>query len=254
MTSFSTGCSATARPESYEAYRYRLQRFAERYPDLSPARLKPHHVEKWADSYDIKQTTRRNYLRAVKRCMKWAKQQGYIDVNPVEALEIPAAESKEVFITHPEFERLLTFVRDGTFRDLIVTAWETGCRPQELLRVEARHVDLENQRWVFSKSEAKMKRLSRVVYLSDEAAAITRRLLLKHPKGPLFCNSRGVPWSTEAVNCAFTRLQHRMGIEEMNRRGECITEEEVRVKLPDLKPTKTVKGETIKKTACRASP
>jgi integrase len=111
----------------YEAYRYRLQRFAERHPDLSPGRLRPHHVEKWADSYDIKQTTRRNYLRAVKRCMKWAKQQGYIDTNPIEDLEVPAAEHKEVAITPEEFERFTGFIRNEQFGDLVTVTWETGC-------------------------------------------------------------------------------------------------------------------------------
>jgi len=235
-------------PESYEAYRYRLQRFAERYPNLSPGRLRPHHVEKWADSYDIKQTTRRNYLRAVKRCMKWARRQGYIDANPIEDLEVPAAESKEVVITPDEFEQLLSYVRDETFRDLVVTAWETGCRPQEVLRVESRHVDLANQRWVFGKSEAKMKRFSRVVYLTDEAAAITRRLVLKHPEGPLFRNSRGAPWTTMAVNCGFIRLQQRIGIAEMERRGEKITDEDVASILPTLKATKTVRGQQVGKS------
>jgi integrase len=203
---------------SYEGYRYRLQRFAEHYPDLSPAHLRPHHVEKWADQYDIKQTTRRNYLRAVKRCLKWAKSQGYIDTNPIENLEVPAAENKEVVVKPDDFVRLLTLIRDRSLHDLIVTAWETGCRPQEILRVEARHVDFANQRWVFSKSEAKMKRISRVVYLTDRAAAITRRLTLKYPDGRLFRNSRGAPWTTMAVNCAFIRLQWpRLG-RQCNRR------------------------------------
>ena len=235
-------------PESYEGYHYRLQRFAEHYPDLSPAHLRPHHVEKWADQYDIKQTTRRNDLRAVKRCMKWANQQGYIDTNPIENLEVPAAESKEVVIKPDEFGQLVSLIRDRSLHDLIVTAWEIGCRPQEILRVEARHVDAVNQRWVFSKSEAKMKRISRVIYLSDKAAAITRRLALKYPEGPLFRNSRGAPWTTMAVNCAFIRLQHRMGIEEMERRGEEITDEQVTSQLAHLKRTKMVQGTPVNKS------
>lgn len=235
-------------PDTYEAYRYRLQRFAERYPDLSVTQLRPHHVEKWAESYDIKQNTKRNYMRSVKRCMRWAKQQGYIESNPIESLELPEQQSKEVVVTPTEFDRLLGFIRDDTFNDLIVTAWETGCRPQEILRVEARHVDLGNQRWVFSKSEAKMKRLSRVVYLTDTAATITRRLMLKYPEGRLFRNSRGAPWTTTAVNCGFIRLQHRMGIEEMKRRGEQVTDEAIAAMVEELKPTRIMSGELVKKT------
>ena len=89
--------------------------------------------------------------------------------------------------------------------------WETGCRPQESLIVEARHVDLVNQRWVFQQSEEKNKAFLRVVYLTDVALEIVRRLMLAHPEGPLFRNSEGEPWTADSVNCAFTRIQIRMG-------------------------------------------
>ena len=235
-------------PHSYEAYRYRLQRFIERYPDLRPTDLRPHHVEKWADSYVLARTTRRNYLRAVKRCMKWAKKQGYIDENPIEHLEVPSAENREVVIRPTEFDHLLTYVRDESFEDLLITAWETGCRPQELLRVTADHVDVSGQRWVFKRSESKMKRITRVVYLSDRAFAITRRLMLKHPEGPLFRNSKGRPWKVSAVNCGFTRLRIRMGLEEMERLGETIAESEIALVVHKLNKDKTVSGETVAKS------
>jgi hypothetical protein len=114
-------------PHSYEAYRYRLQRFIERYPDIRPDELRPHHVEKWADSCELARTTRRNYFRAVKRCMKWAKKQGYLDKNPIEHLEVPAAENREVAIRAEQFDRLLEYVRDPAFKDLVISTWETGC-------------------------------------------------------------------------------------------------------------------------------
>ena len=76
--------------------------------------------------------------------------------------------------------------------------------------MEARHVDIENQRWCFPVTESKTQ-IPRIVYLTDEALAITQRLKLKYPKGPLFRNSRGRPWTTDAVNCAFVRLQIKLG-------------------------------------------
>ena len=40
-------------PDTYEWYRYRLQRFIEQYPDLRTGDLRPFHVETWADNrYD----------------------------------------------------------------------------------------------------------------------------------------------------------------------------------------------------------
>jgi len=231
-----------------EWYRYRLQRFIEKYPDLRASHLRPYHVETWADGYRLSVTSRRNYLRSVKRCMKWAKKQGYIDRNPIEDLEVPVAEHREVAVTEEEFGRFLGFIRNEAFRELVTVTWETGCRPQESLRVEARHVDLQNQRWVFRKSESKMKRITRVIYLTDTALAITRRLILAHPEGPLFHNTSGKPWTTEAVNCAFDAVQVRMGKEEMQRRGEVIPEEAIVAATGILAKTKSRNGKTVEKT------
>jgi integrase len=150
-------------PASYEGFRYRLQRFVNRWPHLRPDELRPFHVEKWADGFDVSRTARRNYLQAVKRCLRWAKQQGCIDDNPIADLEAPSGENREVMIRPEEFERILTFVRDEGFRELLLVAWETGCRPQEILKVTAGHVDVANARWVFKKSEAKMKWKVRVI-------------------------------------------------------------------------------------------
>jgi integrase len=235
-------------PETYEWYRYRLQRFLERHPDLRVGDLRPFHVETWGDSYNFSVTSKRNYLRSIKRCMKWAKKQGYIDRNPIEDLEVPVAAHKEVAINKEEFACFLGFVRNQPFQDLVTVTWETGCRPQESLRVEARHVDQQNQRWVFRQSESKMKRITRVIYLTDTAMAITRRLMLAHPEGPLFLNTNGQAWTTEATNCAFLAAQIRMGKDEMQRRGEQIPEDKIAEFAKTLAQTRSRKGETITKS------
>lgn len=235
--------------DTYEWYRYRLQRFVDCYPRLSTEELRPYHVEKWADSYRLSVTSRRNYLRSVKRLMKWAKRQGYIDHNPIADMEVPAAQHREVAVTQAEFDSLLCYVRNAALLDLLVVTWETGCRPQESLRVEARHVDVTNHRWVFPKSESKMRRIARVVYLSDRAMEITRRLTLVHPDGPLFRNNRGRPWTTEAVNCCFFEIQMRMGKDEMKRREEEIPVQQIEQFVKSLSPTKTHHGIEKAKTA-----
>lgn len=235
--------------DTYEWYRYRLQRFIERYPDLRAGDLRPYHVQTWVDSYDFSVTSRRNYLRSVKRCMKWARIQGYIGINPIADLEVPSAESKTVCISHTEFDLLMSYVRNPPFADLLTVTWETGCRPQESLRVEARHVDVANQRWVFPKSESKMKRITRVIYMTDHAMQIVRQLMFVHPEGPLFRNTSGKPWTTEAVNCCFFELQMRRGKDEMKGRGEEISPEAIATFVPTLKTTKTCQGVIVPKTA-----
>ncbi|MBC7815642.1 MAG: hypothetical protein IAG10_01945, partial [Planctomycetaceae bacterium] len=43
------------------------------------------------------------------------------------------------------------------------------------------------------------------------ALAITKRLILQHPEGPIFRNADGEPWTSFAINCSFLRLQAAMG-------------------------------------------
>ena len=235
-------------PDTYEWYRYRLQRFIERYPDLRVDQLQPLHVQQWVDGYDVAQTSRRNYIRAVKRCVKWAVVQGYLPHNPIQHLEMPANEPRDVFLTVEEYDRLLSFIPEGPFRDLVVVTWGTGCRPQESLRVEARHVDESHQRWVFPRSESKGKRTPRVVYLTDAAMALTERLMHERSTGPLFRNTSGRPWTTDAVNCAFFRLRVRMGKAELQRSGESIDRQAIAELVPTLKTTRRVKGRLVQKS------
>jgi integrase len=56
-----------------------------------------------------------------------------------------------------------------------------------------------------------MGRTTRIVYLTDEALEITRRLMLTYPEGPFFRNTRGIPWTADAVNCRFTTIKKKLG-------------------------------------------
>lgn len=211
--------------------------------------LRPFHVEEWVGDYaGLSKTSRRNYIRSIKRCLRWSKQQGYIDHNPIADLEAPTAERREVFVPDDDYSQLLDVIPDDNFRDLVVITWETGCRPQESLRVEARHVELDGKCWVFPTQDAKGKRCPRIVYLSDTALEITRRLFERHPTGKLFRNSQGRPWNKDAVNCAFDRVQVRMGREEMTQQGVDVTDHEIDNLVPTLSPSRRLKGQLVQKT------
>jgi len=198
---------------TYEWYQHRAQSFADTIaPDLLASDLRPHHLQAWIDAHpEWSSGNKRNACRAVQRAMRWAEQQGYIDRSPVAHFEKPPAGRRDRVVLPEEFDRLLASVRDRAFRDLLLVTWETGARPQEMLHVEARHVDLEQGRWVFPPPEAKNTKHPRIVYLTDDALAITQRLVLQHPEGPLFRNTAGRPWTTDAVNCRFRYLKKKLG-------------------------------------------
>jgi integrase len=132
--------------------------------------------------------------------MRWAEEQGYLDRSPLTHMKKPACGRKEQVVSPEQFVELIARYKDENFRDLLTVTWETGARPQESLRVEARHVDLTSSRWVFPASESKGKRIPRVVYLTPIALEITKRLIEKHPTGPLFRNTDGKVWTMPARN------------------------------------------------------
>ena len=212
VDAFLDWCEKHRAPDTYEWYRYRLQRFISFISsDLKTSQLRPLHVQRWIDSYEhLSNGSKRNYCRAIQRAMRWAEQQGYVDRSPIAHMEKPAAGKREIVVPQAEFDRILAITRDRAFRDLLITSWETGCRPQESLRVEARHVDLVNNRWVFPESESKTG-VPRAVYLTEKSLEITNRLILTHPEGRIFRNTRGRAWTTDAVNCRFTTLQKKLG-------------------------------------------
>ena len=233
---------------TFEWYRCRLQSFVDAHPTLLTCQLRPHHVEKWASVPTHSPTTRRNQLRAVKRCLKWALAQGYVDQDPLAHLEVPSAQSREQYVSPDEFSRILSYVTDNRFADLLVVTYETGCRPQESLRVEARHVDLKHSRWVFRRQESKGKSMPRVVYLSKHATAISAKLQNERPSGPLFCNAKGRPWNKDSVGCAFDRLQIRMGKDELNRIDDPLDERDVARFAETLAKTRVIRGVQVPKS------
>lgn len=236
-------CKQHRAAATFEWYRWRLQLFCESIPeDLTVADLKPFHVQEWIDSQsNWSSGSKRNGCKAVQRALRWAEQQGYIDRSPVTHMQKPAMGRREVVISDKQFEELLELSRSDSFTDLLRVTWDTGCRPQESLRVEARHVDMAGSRWVIPVSESKTD-IVRVVYLTEPALAITRRLCGQYPAGPLFRNSRGAAWTKDSVNNAFHRIQIRKGKLLMNERGIQPLGDEIRHKIAQLKPTRRVRG------------
>lgn len=237
-------------PDTYEWYRYRLERLCRAHPNMAAERLKPYEVEAWVNGYDhLSVTSRRNYFRSAKRCYGWGVKQGHLQVNPIASIEVPRAESREVALTQDEFDNVMTYVRNPSLADLMTVTWLTGCRPQESLIVEAADVDLVNQRWVLQVSRSKGKRFSRVVYMTDEVVSIVRRLMSEYPEGPLFRNSKGLPWTKDAINCAFGAIQTRMGKDKLAREGSCVSEKEIKKLIRTLRPTRTSSGREVEKSA-----
>jgi integrase len=200
-------------PKTFQWRKENLQTFAQSIPgNLTVADLKPFHVTREMNAHpNWGNDSRANFARCVQRAFRWAFDQGLVDKNPIYKVEKPQPQQREEFLTKEEYQDLLSRYPDQAFRDVIITVWETGCRPTELFMVAKRHVDSAGRRWVFPTKESKGKRKQRIVYLSDTAWAITERLMQTNPHGELFRNADGKPWDKRAVNCRFSRKKKAIG-------------------------------------------
>ena len=190
---------------------------------LSIRDLKPFHLENWLDSRyaGADSDTVCAAIKAVTRALNWGRDDmGYIDKNPLTGFKRPFTEGRgaDAYLTPDQWEKLIDAIKDGChdvepFLDYVTVMKETGCRPQEIRKVEARHLDHTHKRWVFPNEEnpKARKREKRIVMLGDEAYRICRRLAVKYPEGPLFRNCDGKAWTNFAVSCRCRRLSEKLG-------------------------------------------
>jgi integrase len=77
--------------------------------------------------------------------------------------------------------------------------------------VTAADINLDDAVWVLQKHKTQKKTgKPRVVYLTPAMVELTRKLAERHPEGPLFRNSRGKPWTRNAIRCRFRQLRRKL--------------------------------------------
>jgi len=210
-------CEKNREDRTYDWYRDHIQSFVDsldKPAEMPVSSLKPFHVMEWADKHSTwSPAFRRGAIIAIQRPFNWAEKLGYIDRTPIKHIEKPQPQRREQIITLEEWPRIRDHYPDGdAFRDVLEFAWETGCRPFEVKRIEARHVQLDKHSVVFPPKEAKGKKRWRVIHLTPRAEEIIRRLLAIHPDGLLFLNARGKPWNGFNMNNRFQRLKKHLGV------------------------------------------
>jgi integrase len=236
-------CSKHRAIKTAKWYQERIQSFLDHAGELRISELKPFHLDQWCDAHPTwSDGMKRGALIAMQRCLNWAAKKGHIPFSPIAHIEKPQGGKRDYLITSDEYDRILTNIPSPAFRNLLTTSWESGCRPQEILIVAARHVDLPRSRWIFEVKNSKGKKRQRVVYLNDVALEITKRLMLKYPDGPLFRTDDGRPYTPHSVNCQFTRLQDRLGRQAIADKKLVIDPLKVEQLVRSLKKTRTEKG------------
>ena len=196
-------------PGTRKLYAHWLNSFRDSLePGLLCADLKHWHVHRWVKK-SWSDTTANCAIRCVARAFSWAAKLGHVEANPLVKIERPTASSRECDLTQDQLSRVC-LAADEDLGTLIEVMAQTGCRPQEARRIEARH--LVGKTVTFPRAESKGKKCQRVIVLTELAYGTLRRLALKYPTGPLL-RVGGEAWTSGVLASRFNRLAKKLGFE-----------------------------------------
>lgn len=187
---------------------YLIEAFGKEADVLS---IKPYQLIDYINKKEWKTNSKHNLARAVRRLYRWALVHGVIDSNPFSNIEMPKTESANQCITPQEANQILDSLTDGPFKDLIILAWDTGMRTQELKRIESRHVH-DDRTIVLPPNESKANQLRVVFVGTDRAWEIVDKNRKLYPNGPILRNTKEQPWNQNSIKCCFQRLEQKCGI------------------------------------------
>lgn len=201
---------ATAAPATYSWYKLYLKAFGAHAGRITVDQLRPHHLTRWLDAEYQPPKSRHHPARAVKAALRWAEEEGLVDRSPLGRVRVGKSGRLDQVVTADQRAAVRATARDEAFADLLTAMEQTGARVEEVRRIEARHVLRDaagvHVAWVLPMGERKrgeVVRQPRVIPLTAAAAALSARLCERRPEGPILRNSKGRPWTGNAIRCRF---------------------------------------------------
>lgn len=219
---------ANKAPTTFAAYRNALKSFMIAIGDCDVADLTPAVVQGWLDDqpkvipYKDKagkpktrlvhwtETTKHDNAAVVCMAFRWAKRMRLISDNPLSDFVKPPRRRREGILDAGQWQSLIARY-NGPFVSVLRFCRLTGCRPQEVVRIEGKHIHGHTVR--FATKDSKGKRRQRVIVLPDEAFALLAEQLAIYPSGPAFRNDNGLPWTKDSIRQRFRRFKAKTGLQ-----------------------------------------
>ena len=235
---FLSSVEAEKSASTFDGYRRWCQRFAERHGNrrasdvsrLDAQRFKQELItSKWVRNKQAprpyKPKAINNALIALRRAFNWAIDQGLIleGRNPFAKIKLLSWQGRQRTATEHEFLALLDHCRDAAFRDVLIALRYTSARPGDIRGLSWPMVQWQLHRWWIpdhkTTKTAKDPR-PRIIGMNDLVEGMLRERAAKYGMtGRVFLNSKGKPWTSNALGLRLRRLRARAGI-RADERGE----------------------------------
>jgi integrase len=158
-----------------------------------------------------------NVIVILKEMFKHAVQWEYLDADPVQYVERPRGEDKEMDVLTPEEVRRLLDAQEEPLRTLLLTAVLTGMRQGELFGLQwedidfARHqVHVRRSLWHGTLGTPKSRRSRRAIDMPPTLERALQQLSTTRRSEFVFCSERGTPLDAD-------NLRHRVFPEALRR-------------------------------------
>jgi len=141
-----------------------------------------------------------NVIVILKEMFKHAVQWGYLDANPVQYVERPRGEDKEIDVLTPDEIRRLLDAQKEPLRTLLLTAVLTGMRQGEIFGLQWEDIDFASHQvhvrrslWRGTLGTPKSRRSRRAIDMPPTLERALQQLSTTRHSEFVFCSVRGTP-------------------------------------------------------------
>ncbi len=210
-------------PKTYESYRYSCQLFVDHLGSRAAHTIKPADIRKFRLhlSKSLNETSQGIVLRSILRCFNWGVGEELIPNHALNKIRKPRGNRRDRYLTDDEFRLMLRATnpknnhrRGAEFRRLLLAMDYTLCRPGELCQLKWSHIRWgENVAILESHKTRRATGKPKIIAIVPKMMRLLEWIKERTNSEYVFLNSRGEPWTVNAINQRVQHIRERTGFE-----------------------------------------
>lgn len=200
---------------SVEVIRSQLASFTKHFGDCSPNKLEDSHLDNWVKLFPSwSDQTKMNQIARVKTFFNWIRSKKIIKENPFQDRKMGSPHFRSDLLPGNILELIKPLV-DPSYFEFFQVFHATGVRQGDIANLTAADCKIENNfivaRFTNHKTASKTRSIREITF-QGKALEIVSRLLKFRTSGPLFLDSRGKKWESNAWGRVWRRIRGKLGL------------------------------------------